>query len=189
MFHFEKEINISLDTHSDKPHIIGKVNGQNVRIPNILLWLNEEIDAKFDTIQQCRADVGFIRKFIFNSMFNIHISSHNTIRIEYIFVIYTGTCNVINNQLNTFNDQQLELTLSANKDEPTILVADCSEFSRFALFISDAKGKFTLKLHVGNVSVVYTPQTDGKDILIVNGEEKIEILSEVRPAPDNEEFR
>lgn len=48
---------------------------------------------------------------------------------------------------------------------------------------------FTLKLHVYDVFITYTPSTNGRDVLQINGKEDVEIVSEVRPSPENDDFR
>lgn len=96
---------------------------------------------------------------------------------------------MINNQLNTFNDHLINITWHTGKDEPTLLVADCSPLSHFALFVGTVDTGFALTLHVYDVTVAYTSRTDGKDIVKVNDKEEIEIVSEVRPSSENESFR
>lgn len=192
LFNFENGINISVNTHSDKLQLVGNINGETVKFPNVPLWLNENIDAKFDTIAQYEVDAGFVRKFLKNwcpfSKLNYWLYIKKKLSNPDFFA---GTCNLIDNQLSTFSGTLVNVSLSENHECPTVLFADCTATSKFALFITRTRstGTFTLKLHVGDMFVTYTPRADGKDILLINGKEEIEIVSEVRAAPDNDDFR
>lgn len=62
VFQFENHINISVNTQSDKLYLTGNVNGQSIQVPNVPMWLNQAIDAKFDTQAQYEVDIGFVRK-------------------------------------------------------------------------------------------------------------------------------
>lgn len=64
VFGFDSHINVSVNTNSDKLYLIGQVNGLSVQVPNIPLWLNQNVDAKFDTLAQYKVDVGFVREYL-----------------------------------------------------------------------------------------------------------------------------
>lgn len=63
LYGFTNKINTQINTSSDKLQLIASVNGKNVTVPNLPLWLNKNLDAKFDRPEQLTFSFGRARKF------------------------------------------------------------------------------------------------------------------------------
>lgn len=64
LYGFTNKINTQINTSSDKLQLIASVNGKNVTVPNLPLWLNKKnLDAKFDRPEQLAFRFGRARKF------------------------------------------------------------------------------------------------------------------------------
>lgn len=103
---------------------------------------------------------------------------------------HTGSCSLIAGKLNTFDDKTIELTDYTRVNCSVLLAADCSISPKFALFVTELENSiFKLTLHVNNDTYSYTPRADGKDFLVVNGDQDVEIISEVIPIGTNDNLR
>lgn len=61
--HFTKHIDAEINTHSDRLRLNAMVNGRNVSVPNLPLWFNRHIDAKYDRPEQIAFSIGYARKY------------------------------------------------------------------------------------------------------------------------------
>lgn len=63
LYGFTDRIDAQINTLSDKLQLTASVNGKNVTLPNLPLWLNRNFDAKFDRPEQLAFSFGRARKF------------------------------------------------------------------------------------------------------------------------------
>lgn len=52
LYKFTERINVAVNTYSEKLQLTSLVNGKNVTLPNLPLWFNQNIDAKFNRPEQ-----------------------------------------------------------------------------------------------------------------------------------------
>lgn len=64
LYKFTEEIDVQVNTSSDKLQLTANLNGKNFSIPNLPLWINRKFDAKFDRPEQVAFSFGHSRKFI-----------------------------------------------------------------------------------------------------------------------------
>lgn len=62
LYGFTDQIDAQINTLSDKLQLTASVNGKNVTVPNLPLWLNRNLDAKFDRPEQLAFSFGRARK-------------------------------------------------------------------------------------------------------------------------------
>lgn len=62
LYHFIKSIDAEINTHSDRLRLNALVNGRNVSVPNLPLWFNRYLDAKYDRPEQMASSIGYARK-------------------------------------------------------------------------------------------------------------------------------
>lgn len=67
LYKFTNEIDAQINTFSDKLQLTAVLNGKNVTVPNLPLWLNRNIDAKFDRPEQLAFSLGSAREFFPNT--------------------------------------------------------------------------------------------------------------------------
>lgn len=85
LYHFNERIEAEINTHSDGLRLNALVNGKNVSVPNLPLWFNRHLDAKFDRPEQMAFSVGYARKL---STFKNNISIHKcTQRAQFTFYV------------------------------------------------------------------------------------------------------
>lgn len=101
---------------------------------------------------------------------------------------------MISSTVNTFDDEMIDLEKSIQANCSVLLVADCSNASRFAIFATPHKidgnvESFTLELHVDDHIVKYSPNNNGHDLIHLEDSTEIEIESPINPLGDGIEFR
>lgn len=64
LYKFTERIDVLLNTFSDKLQLAASLNGKNITIPNLPLWLNRNLDAKFDRPEQIALSFGSTREYI-----------------------------------------------------------------------------------------------------------------------------
>lgn len=62
LYHFNEHIEAEINTHSDRLRLNALVNGKNVSVPNLPLWFNRHLDAKYDRPEQMAFSVGYARE-------------------------------------------------------------------------------------------------------------------------------
>lgn len=63
LYKFTEQIDARVNTLSEKLQLKASVNSKNVTIPNIALWINRNLDAKFDRPEQFALSFGSAREF------------------------------------------------------------------------------------------------------------------------------
>ena len=62
LYNFKNGINATVALSSKKLQFAGMLNGQKMIVPNLPLWLDKSIDAKFDTKAHYEIELGVARK-------------------------------------------------------------------------------------------------------------------------------
>lgn len=65
LYEFTNYIDVEVNTLSEKLQLTASVNGKNVSIPNLPLWINRNFDAKFDRPEQIALSFGYTRSYSF----------------------------------------------------------------------------------------------------------------------------
>lgn len=85
-------------------------------------------------------------------------------------------CSLIDANLTTFDDIVQNTTEILKDNCWTLLAADCSDQSRFSVFIkSSANGSTALKVYAGYDVIEYDPQENVERILTVGGVNKFKL--------------
>lgn len=100
--------------------------------------------------------------------------------------LITDMCSIISGTVNTFDDIAIDLYEYSKGNVSVLLLADCSTRPRFALFVNpkqtaDGKQIFTIELHVDDDVVTYAPRTDFTDWISVNGQNEVQVITEILP--------
>lgn len=69
LYQFTDHIDIGVNTLSEKLQLTASVNGKNVSIPNLPLWINRNLDAKFDRPEQVALSFGYTRNLLISGRF------------------------------------------------------------------------------------------------------------------------
>lgn len=62
LYKFTDHIDVELNTLSEKLQLTASLNGKHITIPNVPLWINRNLDAKFDRPEQIALSFGYTRK-------------------------------------------------------------------------------------------------------------------------------
>lgn len=103
-------------------------------------------------------------------------------------------CSVISSAVDTFDDKVIDLSRSIQSNCSVLLVADCSNTSRFAIFAEPHKvdgdiESFALEMHIDDHIVRYSPNSNGRDFIQLEDSTEIEVNSLINPLGDAVEFR
>lgn len=71
LYRFTDKIDVEIDTSSEKLQLTASLNGENVTLPNLPLWFNKNIDAKFDRPEQLPLSFGHARNILINFQLNL----------------------------------------------------------------------------------------------------------------------
>lgn len=187
LYHFIKSIDAVINTHSDRLRLNALVNGRNVSVPNLSLWFNRYLDAKYDRPEQMASSIGYARKCLSSQTFwptkkptKIHF------HLQLIIYVKIEMCSVISTTVSTFDDKPVVLTNYTKPNCSVLLVADCSIASRFALFVKPTSfNSFALELHIDDHVITYEPQLNRtSDTIRLQNSTVIEVLPSIRPFGD-----
>lgn len=64
LYKFTENIDAEINTKSERLQLTAHLNGKNVTVPNLPLWLNRHFDAKYDRPEQMAVNFGYARKFL-----------------------------------------------------------------------------------------------------------------------------
>lgn len=62
LYKFTDKIDVEINTFSERLQLTASVNGKNVTVPNLPLWINRNVDAKSDRPEQLAISFGYTRK-------------------------------------------------------------------------------------------------------------------------------
>lgn len=62
LYKFTERVDIEVNTLSEKLQLTASLNGKNLTVPNLPLWINRNVDAKFDRPEQLSLSFGYTRK-------------------------------------------------------------------------------------------------------------------------------
>lgn len=63
LYKFTESIDAEINTKSERLQLTAHLNGKNITVPNLPLWFNCHIDAKYDRPEQMAFNFGLARKF------------------------------------------------------------------------------------------------------------------------------
>jgi len=85
-------------------------------------------------------------------------------------------CSLVTYNLTTFDDIVLNTTELSKENCWTLLAADCSEQSRFSLFVKRfPDDSFAIKVYAGNDEIEYDPQGNADHTIVLNNENKFKL--------------
>lgn len=93
-------------------------------------------------------------------------------------------CSLIDTNLTTFDDTVVNTTEISKDNCWTLIAADCSDQSRFSVFIKpNTDGSMAIKVYAGDDTIEYDPHENFEQILTVNSDNKFKLN-----AMDNKEI-
>lgn len=182
----EKEIQIAVQRPSNDHSFDIAINGIKWKLNHIPFI--PRIDAKYDTTEQILYDIG-LRSEFYNSLVLL-------IMMMSLYIVSTGSCSLIGNVVNTFDDSiiYIDTYLSTNASCSTLLVGDCSVTPRMGIFImadnSDNTVRYILKVFIGKHYFTFDPKVkdNGEFMILLNGTDKINVQSKGYQFPAVEKF-
>lgn len=187
LYKFTDRIDVEMNTLSEKLQLTASLNGKNITIPNVPLWINRNLDAKFDRPEQIALSFGYTRKNHTNFFLNKNLSFLNVI---------LDMCSLMTSTINTFDDKKIALEKFIQPNCSVLLVADCSTTSRFGIFVKPVKSEnesdketMVLEIHIDDRKVKYSPRKDNRDFIQLEDLSQTEIISLMHPLGEDIEFR
>lgn len=186
LYQFTEEIDVQVNTSSDKLQLTAFLNGKNVSIPNLPLWMNRKLDAKFDRPEQVAFSFGYSRK-----IYHVKVHKHNRYKI---LLSNVDMCSLVSSTVNTFDDKPISLENQTQSNCSVLLVADCTRTSRFAVFATPSNQgsnseSFALEIHIDDEVIWYTPQKSGKDFIRLQNSTEIEVTALITPLGEEIDLR
>lgn len=186
LYKFNEHIDVLLNTFSDKLQLAAELNGKNIIIPNVPLWLNKNLNAKFDRPEQMALSFGSTREFVY-------LNHSLSFCFEFCFVFcgfFSDMCSIISPILSTFDDKPISLENYTKSNCSVLLVADCSSAARFALFVKPSNGNgYSLQLYIGDNVVSYAPRANGLDMIQLKNSTEVPVQTMIQPLGESIDLR